>query len=144
MACQTATTPLSTAVAEAPLAIAQKPLRGCHDTRPWRGQLLHFATRRTDSEGSAILHEVLGVCQPDINAHMWQDCPLGYACYRVTGIGTALHEVARTGRPELAAILLQQEADVSIRDSCGQTALEVAVATADHTVRDLLQHMEGK
>lgn len=75
---------------------------------------------------------------------MWQDCPLAYECYRVTGIGTALHEVARTGRPELAAILLQRGADISLRDSRGHTALEAAESVGNEPVLDLLKHMEKK
>ncbi|KAF2763782.1 ankyrin, partial [Teratosphaeria nubilosa] len=143
MACQTGTTPLSTAVAKAPLSIVQRLLQSCPETRKLRRQLLHFAARRTDDPGIAVLQLVLDACEAEINARMWQDCPLAYECYKVTGIGTALHENARAGRRDLAEIILSQGADISIRDSCRHTALEVAEIAGNDPVADLLKHIQN-
>lgn len=143
MACQMGTTPLSTAVARAPLSIVEMLFQSCADPTTLQGQLLHFAARRCDDEGSEVLRLVLDRCKPDVNSQMWQDCPLAYECYKLTGLGTALHEVARTGRPNLAMILIAHGADACIQDSCGRTALEVAQIAGNEPVRAFLSEYKG-
>lgn len=140
-ACPLGTSPLSTAVARAPLSIVEMLLQKFPDTTNFQRQLLHFAARRTDDESGEVLRLVLDRCQPDVNAWMFEDCPLAYECYKVTGLGTALREVARTGRLDLAGLLIAHGADVSIRDSCGRTAYELAQLAGHECILDLLKQL---
>jgi len=116
-------------------------LQSCPDTTNFKGLLLYFAARRTDDESGEVLRLVLDRCQPNVNARMFEDCPLAYECYKVTGLGTALHEAARTGRLDPTGLLIAHGADVSIRDSCGRTAYEIAQLAGHECILDLLKQV---
>ena len=137
-------TPLSTAVSIAPLRVVQKLLDCCANDTVFRGQLLHFAARRTDDDCVAVVELVLRRCQARVNAMMWEDQPLSYECYKLTGLGTPLHEVAREGLPVIAEILLREGADIHRRDSCGKTALERAEIVRNDAVAELLRNAKQK
>ncbi|KAK0930025.1 hypothetical protein LTR29_016859 [Friedmanniomyces endolithicus] len=141
-ACQIGTTPLSTAAANASLDVIRKVFSSCPSPTSLRGHLLHFAVRRSDAEADAVVLLILNSVQPHINARMWEDCPLAYECFKLTGLGTALHETAKAGSVAVAEILLRHGADISIQDSCGRTAREVAELYGNQPVLDLLRDVE--
>nr|POE98586.1 hypothetical protein CFP56_75515 [Quercus suber] len=125
--CQMDITPLSTAVAEAPYSVVEQLLTHCPATTVFRGQLLHHAAdRHIPEDYDVILRLVLQRCQKDINALTYQDHRFSYEVRKIVGLGTALHEAARVGQLSGIRALIAHGADISIRDSCGNTALEVA------------------
>jgi ankyrin repeat protein len=64
--------------------------------------------------------------QPEINSIQYANHAFSYALYTVTGLGTALHEAAKTGRPETIIWLLDHGADMAILDGNRRTPVEVA------------------
>lgn len=124
--CEMDITPLSIAVECAPLSIIEQLFAHHPSGTSLHGQLLHWAARRTADDAEDVLQLVLNHCQPDLNKTLYEDDAFSYEVRKVVGLGTALHEAARYGRPSVVQMLLQKGIDVSIRDSCGNTALEVA------------------
>ncbi|KAF2770791.1 ankyrin [Teratosphaeria nubilosa] len=140
-ACQIGTTPLSTAVYLASRTIIEMMLSVlCPNpkTQRLRGELLHMAACRADPEAASIVQLMLDL-HPDVNARQWEQEPLAYATYKVTGLGTPLHCAARTGIPRVAQTLLEHGADVKICDTRGQTALQVAEAYGNTAVAEVLR-----
>ncbi|CAK3983506.1 ankyrin repeat domain-containing 50-like [Lecanosticta acicola] len=140
--CQAGLTPLSTAISVAPLAIIQQLLNHCGPDTVFQGQLLHFAARRSDSVSVQVVQLILRRCQPYFNAIMWDNQPLAYECYKITGLGTPLHEAAREGRPEIAEALLREGASTSIHDTRGRTAIELAEIAGNVEVVKVLHNLE--
>lgn len=85
---------------------------------------------------------VLERCRPDLNKILYKDDAFSYEVRKVVGLGTALHEAARAGRPSVVQILTQRGTDVTIRNSCGNTALEVAEIHENHAAVALLRCAE--
>ncbi|KAF2209962.1 hypothetical protein CERZMDRAFT_10564, partial [Cercospora zeae-maydis SCOH1-5] len=124
--CQLDITPLSTAVEGAPLAIIEQLFAHCPPSTCFHGQLLHWAARRISNDAEDVVRLVLERCQPDLNKILYKDDAFSYEVRKVVGLGTALHEAARSGHPSVVRLLIQRGTDVTIRDSRGKTALEVA------------------
>ena len=139
MACLTGTTPLTTAAAVSSLNIIRSILRSCASPTSLRRQLLHFAARRTDAEAAAVVELIMDAVQPHINARMWEGWPLADESYKLTGLGTHLHEAAKAGSAAVAEILLRHGIDVTISDSLGRTAYEVAEVYGNQRVLALLR-----
>lgn len=140
--CQMDITPLSDAVALAPYSIVERMLKHCPPTAVLRGQLLHFAAGRYIPEDcDAILQLVLQRCPTDINALMYEDHAFSYEVRKIVGLGTPLHGAARVGRLSTIRILIAHGADIDIRDSCGNTALEVAEREGHLAVADELRSL---
>lgn len=137
-------TPLSTATGCAPLPIVKQLLASCPEGTSFRGQLLHWAARRESDDAGQVVRLILEHCQPDINGVFYCDDPFSYELQKVTGLGTALHEVAKMGQRDVAELLLQIGTDISIRDSRGNTALETAEQYGNHPVADLLRRAENE
>ncbi|CZT19206.1 uncharacterized protein RCC_05052 [Ramularia collo-cygni] len=143
--CQMDITPLSTAVAEGRYSVVEQLLTHCPPTTSFRGQLLHLAAGRNIPEDyDAIFRLVLQKChQNDINAIMYQDHVFSYEVRRVVGLGTALHEAAKVGQLSAVRTLIASGADPSIRDSRGNTALEVAEREHNLNVADELRSFQS-
>lgn len=141
--CQMDMTPLSDAVALAPYSIVERMLKHCPPTTVLRGQLLHFAaSRSTPEDCDAVLQLVLHRCPPtDINARMYEDHAFSYEVRKIVGLGTPLHGAARLGRLSAIRILIANGADLGFRDSCGNTALEVAERQGHLAVVDELKSL---
>ncbi|CZT15072.1 uncharacterized protein RCC_00976 [Ramularia collo-cygni] len=135
-------TPLSTAVSFAPLAIVKQLFAHCPPDTFFQGQLLHWAAGRIADDAEDVVRLVLERCPPDINKIKYENDEFSFVMRRCAGLGTALHDAATSGHPSVVQMLLQMGADVSIRDSCGKTALEVAKAHGHHAAAELLQCAE--
>ncbi|KAM3417822.1 hypothetical protein BST61_g6047 [Cercospora zeina] len=140
--CQMDITPLSVAVAVARYSVVEQLFTHCPATTVFRGQLLHHAAGRDVPEDcDMILRLVLRRCQLDVNAIMYQDHCFSYEVCKIVGLGTALHEAARTGRLSTVHTLIAHGADISVRDSLGNTALEVAEREHNLTVAEELRRL---
>ncbi|KAF2773795.1 ankyrin [Teratosphaeria nubilosa] len=140
--CEMDITPLSTAVGCAPLPVIKQLFAHCPPSTSLGGQLLHWAARRASDDAEDVVQFLLEHCQPDLNKILYEDDVFSYEVRRVVGLGTALHEAARTGRPSVVQMLIQKGTDVSIRDSCGNTALEVAEIHGNLAATALLRNAE--
>ncbi|KAK3616232.1 hypothetical protein LTR56_026093 [Elasticomyces elasticus] len=140
--CEMDVTPLSTAVGCAPLPIIKQLFAHCPLSTPLRGQLLHWAARRTSDDADDVAQFVLERCRPNLNKILYGDDAFSYEVRKVVGLGTALHEAARMGRPSVVQMLLRKGTDISIRDSRGNTALEVAELYENHAAVSLLRFAE--
>ncbi|EME39172.1 hypothetical protein DOTSEDRAFT_75051 [Dothistroma septosporum NZE10] len=142
--CQMDVTPLSVAVAVARYSVVEQLFAHCPTTTVFRGQLLHHAAGRDVPEDcDMILRLVLRRCRPDINAIMYQDHYFSYEVHKIVGLGTALYEAARTGRLSTIKTLIAHGADISIRDSLGYTALDVAEREHNLPVIEELRRLEA-
>ncbi|KAK5173714.1 uncharacterized protein LTR77_002395 [Saxophila tyrrhenica] len=133
-------TPLSNAVLKAPLPVIE--LLFAHSNPPYRGELLHNAAMRTTGDAEEVVRMVLERCQLDINHIVYEGDVFSYEVWKVSGLGTALHEAAKIGNASVVQLLLASGADVSIRDSCGRTALEVAELFGHHSIVEMLRGSE--
>ncbi|KAK3703395.1 hypothetical protein LTR37_014501 [Vermiconidia calcicola] len=97
---------------------------------------------RTSDDAEDVVQLVLERCRPDLNKIQYKDEPFSYGVRKVVGLGTALHEATRRGHPGIVHMLIRKGTDVSIRDSRGNTALEVAVLYENHAAVALLQNAE--
>ncbi|KAK3720450.1 hypothetical protein LTR37_003863 [Vermiconidia calcicola] len=140
--CEMDITLLSTAAGYAPLPIVKQLFEHCPLGTSFRGQLLHWAAGRTSDDAEDVVQLVLERCRPDLNKIQYNDEPFSYEIRKVVGLGTALHEAARRGHPGIVHMLICKGTDVSIRDSSGNTALEVAELYENHAAVALLQNAE--
>jgi ankyrin repeat protein len=139
-------TPLSTAAGCAPLAIVKQLLDWCPPDTTFRGGLLHWAARRKPDAPDAVdvVKLILDRCHTNVNHVEYEDDFFSYGCQHFVGLGTALHSAARIGSPLVVDFLIQKGTDITIRDSCGKTALEVAQAHENHPAIELLQRAERR
>lgn len=137
-------TPLSTAVAEARYSVVEQLFASRPTTTAFRGQLLYYAAgRRVPEDSDAILQLVLRRCQSDVNSLMYSDHGFSYEVRKIVGLGTPLHKAARVGRLDTVHTLIASGADISIRDTHGRTALEVAERGHNLAVADELRRLEA-
>lgn len=133
-------TPLSIAMQYAPLSIIKRLF--IHTSAPQNGQLLHYAARRTSHESDEVIDLVLQHCKKfGVNDIMYHDHAFSSEIRKFVGLGTPLHEAAITGTPNTVHALISHGADIMTRDTCGQTALEVAEASGNQKVSDLLRRL---
>ena len=137
-------TPLSTATGCAPLPVIKQLFAHCPPSTSFGGQLLHWAARRASDDAEDVVQFLLQRCQPDVNKIMYEDDAFLYEVRKVVGLGTALHEAARTGRPSVVQTLIQKGTDVSIRDSRENTTLEVAEIHENFAAAALLRNAESE
>lgn len=140
--CQLDITPLSTAVECAPVPIIEQLFSHCPSSTRFRGYLLHWAARRTSDDAEHVVRLVLERCQPDLDQILYKDDAFSYEVRKSVGLGTALHEAARAGHLSVVQMLIARGTDVTIRDSCGNTALEVAEICENHAAVALLRCAE--
>lgn len=72
---------------------------------------------------------------------MYEDHAFSYEVRKIVGLGTPLHGAARLGRLSAIRILIANGADLGFRDSCGNTALEVAERQGHLAVVDELKSL---
>jgi ankyrin repeat protein len=114
-------TPLSLAVETASISVIQLMLRRGGDAR--KGQLLHHAIER-NSDNITVL-SILIEQGADIDSTIYNDYP-SWALFYFMGLGTALHKAAELGKVDLVHYLINEGANLDIKDSNGRTALERA------------------
>jgi hypothetical protein len=95
--CTIGMTPLSIGLQNASLAIIKLLYERC--SAPKHGHLLHHAACRSKEDCVAVLQLVLDHFHPDINGIQFANHAFPFAVYKALGLGTALHEAARAGRP---------------------------------------------
>nr|POE61839.1 isoform er10 of ankyrin-1 [Quercus suber] len=141
--CKIDFTALSIAVQHAPLGIVQLLLAHTKSDRPHNGQLLHHAAVRTAESREAVLQLVLQATCAGINDIYYHNHAFSFGMFSFLGLGTALHGVALEGRPDVAAMLVARGADLEIRNTLGQTAVEVAREACNDSVLDVLLDAEA-
>jgi ankyrin repeat protein len=137
-------TPLSTAVGCAPPSIIIQMFDWCPPDTTFRGGLLHWAARRKDDDAVEVVQLVLDRCHTNVNKIEYEDDPFSYEARKVAELGTALHEAAKIGSPRVVEFLIQKGTDITIRDSCGQTALEAAEAWESQAAVEILRRAERR
>ncbi|KAF2211817.1 hypothetical protein CERZMDRAFT_98251 [Cercospora zeae-maydis SCOH1-5] len=142
-ACTAGITPFSNAVKVAPLRTIQQCLDHCHEDTVFKGYPLHTASQRNDDISVEVVELVLRRCRCNVNSIEWDDNAFTYACWKVMGLGTPLHEVAKGGHPGVAELLLREGVDMTIKDSLGKTAIEVAEAMGNVEVMRVLRDAEN-
>lgn len=120
----------------------QKLFAHCLSNICFQGQLLHWAARRASDDAEDVVRFVLERCRPDLNQILYKDDAFSYEVRKAVGLGIALHEAARTGHPSVVQMLVQRGADFTIRDSRGDTALEVAEIHENHAAVAILRCTE--
>lgn len=139
--CNIDTTPLSVAVEYAPRSIVE--LLFHHTPHPQHGQLLHHAAKRRTKDCVEVMEMVMERFgsrnrRVEVNKIMYADDAFSYEMYKIIGLGTPLHEVARCGRSETVRVLLECGVDVKALDSRGNTAMWVAELAGNRAVVDEL------
>lgn len=104
-----------------------------------KGQILPFSVARDESYSLDIARLLLDLGAL-VNKRMYEDDPYSWALYKVTGLGTPLHQAAADGRIGVVSLLLRQGADRTIRDTRGKTALELAEENGHETVVKILRN----
>ena len=136
--CQMDMTPLSTAVQYAPFPVIERLF--AYSQAPYHGQLLHYAALRTSNDCEKVIKLVLQQGHiSQVNDTMYQNHAFSFEIRKCVGLGTPLHEAARTGNPGAIRVLLDNGADAAALNTCGQTALEVAEISDNRTVSDLIR-----
>lgn len=140
--CRMGMTPLSIAMQYAPFSIIRMLL--VRTSAPQNGQLLHHAARRTSRDSGAVVDLVLQHCkQLNVNDIMYHNHAFSFEIRKCVGLGTALHEAAITGTSDRVRVLISRGADITIRDTRGQTALEAAEASGNYEVLNLLRQLSS-
>ncbi|KAG2414805.1 hypothetical protein HFD88_005993 [Aspergillus terreus] len=118
--CSIDITPLSYTVEQASLSTVKLLLDRGGDVH--KGKLLHRAVeRQTDTI------EVLGMLLErgaPLNSKMYENHYLSWRLYYFMGLGTALHKAAELGKADVVRYLVNQGADVGIKDATNRTAMD--------------------
>ncbi|KNG89130.1 Ankyrin repeat protein [Aspergillus nomiae NRRL 13137] len=136
--CSIDLTPLSYAVEQASLLTVKLFLDRGGDIH--KGQLLHHAVER---QTNTI--DVLGMLLErgfPLNAKMYERHYPSWRLFYFMGLGTALHKAAELGKADVVRYLLEQGADVGIKDATNRTAMDWAVLNNHQEVVGLLQSVE--
>ncbi|KZF20702.1 ankyrin repeat protein [Xylona heveae TC161] len=122
-ACRLDLTPMSFAIQTAPLRTIHLLFDRGGDIG--KGQLIHHAVERNDGYAVEVIQLLLQKGAV-LNARMYENHPPSWNLQFFKGLGTALHRAAELGKSDVVSFLLQQGADISVRDSKGRTALDCA------------------
>ncbi|KAJ5223645.1 hypothetical protein N7468_008187 [Penicillium chermesinum] len=138
--CSIDLTPLSYAVEQASLSIVKLLLDRGGDVH--KGQLLHHAVeRQTD------IIEVLGILLErgaPLNSKMYENHYPSWRLYYFMGLGTALHKAAELGKADVVRYLVDQGADVGIKDATNRSAMDWAALNNHQEIVELLQSVERR
>ena len=127
-------TPLSNAVRTGSLSVIHLMFRYGGDAK--KGQLLHHAVERQNNVIDVV--KVLLEKGATINATMYQDHYFSWRLYYFMGLGTALHQAAKLGKADIVRFLIDEGADLRIKDANDHTALQVAQIANAQEVVDVL------
>jgi len=128
-------TPLSPTVSDAPLCRIKYFLRVGKSIE--RGQLLHYAVLRKAPDWTEVLTLLLDK-GASINQIKYEDRPRTFWERSPFGLGTPLHKAAELGRADIVSFPLKRGADRTIKDTKGETALEIAERHGNTEVIELL------
>lgn len=130
-------TPMSYAIQFAPPDLIEELLDRDGDVH--RGELLQHALDR-----SADVVEILGMLLDrgaPLDSTMYANHEASRRLYPFMALGTPLHKAATLGKADAVRYLLEQGADVTIRDANGRTAVECAeLARHDEVVEIFARH----
>lgn len=133
-------TPLSTAIASAPLSTILLLLKNGGSVHS--GQLLHFATQRESEDRVDILRILLQKgCGNKLNTLLYSDHEQSLQMMYDTPRGTPLHGAAQKGFTDVVQFLLENGSDPSIKDTRGKSALKWAEYEDCHDVVDILKRV---
>jgi ankyrin repeat protein len=91
------------------------------------GQLLHNAVLR-EGPDALLLVDLLLRKGASINEIQYQNHPRAFAEQSAFALGTPLHYAVKLAREDLVVFLINHGAELSIRDTRGRTALDIADA----------------
>lgn len=139
--CSIDLTPLSYAVEQASLSIIKLLLDRGGDVH--KGQLLHHAVeRQTDTI------EVLGMLLErgaPLNSKMYENHYFSWRLFYFMGLGTALHKAAEMGKADVVRYLVNQGAEVGLKDATNRSAMDWAALNNHQEIVELLQQsVEGR
>jgi ankyrin repeat protein len=138
--CSIDLTPLSYAVEQASLPTVKLLLDRGGNVH--KGQLLHHAVeRQTD------IIEMLGILLErgaPLNSKMYEKHYPSWRLYYFMGLGTALHKAAELGKADVVRYLVDQGADVSIKDATNRSAMDWAAMNNHQEIVELLQSVERR
>ena len=128
-------TPLSCAVAQAPVSTVKLLFE--HGGSTAYGQLMNFASNRTDSEGVPIMQYLLNR-GASINDTLWENRP-DLMHWAMVGASTPLHGAAAAGNVEAVRFLLEHGADRTKRSvRSGKLPIDVAQACKNIDIGNIL------
>ena len=128
---------MSTAVEEGSFETMKLLLTNGADIQ--RGQLLHHAIARNLPDQLQILDWLITLGVP-INRLRGDGDPTSWAMWQFyQRAETSLHQAAREGKAHVVAFLLARGADVRVRNTLGETVLEVAELMDNDDVATLLR-----
>lgn len=102
-----------------------------------KGQLIHHAVQR-EIDATEIL-ELLFQKGATVNSVLYANHEQSWNAQFFLGLGTVLHEAVSRKSPSLVTYLIDKGVDISIANSRGQTALDLAVANNDPEIAYLLR-----
>ncbi|KAJ5259939.1 hypothetical protein N7497_011246 [Penicillium chrysogenum] len=137
--CEVDCTPLSYAVRNASLSVIKLLLNHGGDAQ--KGQLLQYAVCR-DEELEDVVSLLVDRGAP-LNATMYQDGPTFMRFFPLS-LGTALHVATEQGKANAIRLLIRLEADTSVKDANGDTALEWAQKWNETEMVKLLGDLEDR
>ena len=122
--CDFGFTPLSIAVAQAPLSTIKLLFQSGGVAQ--RGQLLHYAAIRTEPDHIDVLELLFSQGVVGINDLLHQDRENVFEMMKAIGLGTPLHTAAEEGPTDTVRCLLHHQADPSVANSRGDLAIDLA------------------
>ncbi|GIJ99537.1 hypothetical protein Aspvir_001670 [Aspergillus viridinutans] len=138
--CSIDLTPLSYAVEQASLSTVRLLLDRGGDVH--KGQLLHHAVER-QTDTIEVLAMLLERGAP-LNSKMYEKHYYSWRLYYFMGLGTALHKAAELGKPDVVRYLVNQGADVGIKDATNRSAMDWAALNNHQEIVELLQSVERR
>ncbi|PLB54802.1 putative hspc200 [Aspergillus steynii IBT 23096] len=138
--CSIDLTPLSYAVEEASLPTLRLLLDRGGDVH--KGQLLHHAVERQTN-----IIEVLGMLLErgaPLNSKMYEKHYPSWRLYYFMGLRTPLHKAAELGKADVVRYLVDQGADVGIKDARDRSAMDWAALNNHQEIVELLHAVERR
>lgn len=135
-ACEFDQTPLSSAVSRGSFSVIELLFNNGGDAS--RGELLQSVMRRTTPDQIDVITFLLerGAV---VNKIMYQDYAGMYYEMAFAKLGTPLHTAAELGLTDVVALLVERDADPSIEDCRGLTAIDRAEQSGHPNVAEFLR-----
>ena len=97
---------------------------------------------RREPTDLAVIKAILGR-GTSVNEIMFESDPVSYQHFRDFNLGTVLHQAAADGNAILVKFLLQNGADMGVRDSCGKLPIDRAISRGHEKVATILRAAVG-